>query len=99
MAVYVFEDGCVKFEVVLLDLPDCFVHLFFNLFDLLVSLVDGDGLYLIGKGEFFDHFLNICQFNTSAFLHKRLLTKKSNISTIKESLYYNQTLIHTISPI
>jgi hypothetical protein len=47
MGAYAVEDGLVELEVLLLDFSDGCLHVIFNLSDLLVSLVDGDGLDLI----------------------------------------------------
>lgn len=79
---YIVENGLVELEVLLLDLPDGGLHLILDLADLLVSLVDSDGLDLVGKRKFLDALLHLLKGDLSLFLGKDICTKKSNISTI-----------------
>ena len=48
MFVYAIEDGFVELEVLLFDFADGGVHFLLDFSDLLVPLVDGDGLDLFG---------------------------------------------------
>lgn len=86
MESYAVEDGFVELEVLLLDLSDGGLHLLLDLADLLVALVDGDGLHLLGERQFLYRFLNFLQSDLALFLGREGRTKKSNISTINQ--YY-----------
>ena len=78
---YVVEDGVVELEVLLLNFAGCLLHGLFELLDLFVSLVDGNGLDLFGKRQLLDALLNLLQSDASLFLSGWSSTKKSSIST------------------
>ena len=56
---YIGQEGLIEFNVFLLDLGASSFHFFLNLSDLLVSLIDGKGLYLLRQGQFLDSIFEL----------------------------------------
>ena len=79
---HVVETGLVQLEILLLDDASGRVHLLLNLADLLVALVDGNGLDLLGKRQLLDGLLDLLERDLGLLLSGEERTKKSSISTI-----------------
>jgi hypothetical protein len=81
----VVKNWLVELEILFLYLAGSVLHFLLDLFDLFVSLVDGNSLNLFGKRKVLDTLLNLSRCNLSVFLYIRGCTKKLNISTM---IYY-----------